>query len=99
MQAVGKLDQDHPRILGDREQQLPVILDLTVLGGIERQMPDFRQAVDDFGDLLSELSLDLIDGNAGVPDDVVNETTGDGERIQLASAKDHRGPETAGDER
>src|SRR5687768_16937894 len=97
MQAVGELDQDHPRILGDREQKLPVVLDLPVLGRIERQVPDFRQAVDDFGDLLSELSLDLIDGNAGVLDDVVNETTSDGDRIELEIDQNLGDLDTMGD--
>ena len=83
VQTVGELDEDDARILGDREQQLAVVLDLTVLRRIERQVADLRQPVDDLGDFLSEFALDIGDGDVGVFDHVVDQRRGDGDRVQL----------------
>ena len=83
VQAVCELDQNHSRVLRDRQQQLAVVLDLSVLRRVEREMADLRQAVDYFGDLLSELALDLLDADGGVLDDVVNESAGDSYRVEL----------------
>ena len=53
------LIENDARILRDRQQQLAVILDLPLLRRVERQVADLRQAIDDLGDLLAELRLDV----------------------------------------
>ena len=88
VQTVGKLDQDDAGILGDRQQQLAIILDLAVLGRVERQMADLGQAIDDLGDLLAELRFDVVDGYCGVFDDVVDQPAGNGGRIELQIDED-----------
>ena len=59
VQPVGQLDDDDARVLGDRHQQLAVVLDLPLLGGVQRQVADLRQPVDDLRDLVAELALDV----------------------------------------
>src|SRR6266545_4033042 len=46
-------------------------------------MTDLCQTVDDLRDLLPELRLDLGDVDGGVLDDVVNQSTGDGNGVEL----------------
>src|SRR6476620_2349687 len=70
VQTVGELDEYDASILRDREQELAVILDLSFLRRVERQMTDLRQSIDDLRDLFSELSFDVRNGDIGVFDDV-----------------------------
>src|SRR5438270_8987352 len=52
VQPIGELDDDDPRVFGDREQQLAVALDLPLLRRPSRgQLGNLRQAVDDARDL------------------------------------------------
>jgi hypothetical protein len=90
VQAVGELDQDDAGVLGNREEQLPVVLDLPLLGRVERKVADLGEAVDDFGYLFSELCLYFVDADASVLYYVVDESTGDGDRIQLQINQDLR---------
>src|SRR5215212_1542645 len=59
VQAVRKLDDDDARIFRNRKKELAIILDLPVLRGIDRQMPDLGQAIDDLRDLSSEMRFDF----------------------------------------
>ena len=83
VQPVRELDEDDSRVLGDREQKLSVVLDLPVLRRVERQVADLGQTIDDLGDFLPELGLDVVDADGGVFDDVVDQPAGDRYRIQL----------------
>src|SRR5690349_24153857 len=83
MKSISELDQDHPRILRDRQQQLAIILDLRFLRGSEREVTDLRQSIDDLGDLSTELGFDVVDGDVGVFDNIVDQSAGDGCRVQL----------------
>ena len=57
VQAIGQLHDDDARVLRDRQQQLAIALDLPLLRrSAGRQLGDLGQAVDDRGDLLSELA-------------------------------------------
>jgi hypothetical protein len=40
VQPVAELDDDDPCVLGDRQQELPVVLDLLLSRGVERQAGD-----------------------------------------------------------
>jgi len=59
VQAIGELDDDDARVLGDREQQLAVVLDLSLLRRPERPTRDLRQPIHDRRDLLTDLALDV----------------------------------------
>lgn len=89
VQTVGELDDDDAQILRDREQQLAIALDLTLLrrtaGG---QLRDLRQTVDDRGDLLPELRFDVGEREVRVLDDVVQQTARDGDRVELKIGED-----------
>jgi len=76
VQAIRELDQDYPRVLCDREKELAIVLDLPFLRRVERQMTDLRQTIDDLGDLFAKLRFDIVDGNTGVFDDVVDQAAG-----------------------
>ncbi len=84
VQAVGELDDDDARVLGDREEQLAIALDLPLLRrSARRQLGDLREAVDDVGDRAPELLLHVGDRELRVLDDVVQQTGGDRHRIEL----------------
>ena len=59
VQPVGELDQDHPDVPGHRHQHLAVVLGLAVVAALEGDAAQLGDAVDQPGDLLAELSLDL----------------------------------------
>ena len=85
------LIDDDARVLRDREQQLAVVLDLPLLrSSCSRQLADLRQAVDDRGDLLAELALDVGDRDRGVLDDVVDQPARDGDGVELQVGEDLR---------
>ncbi len=90
MQTVRELDQDDAGVLGNGQQQLAIVLDLPVLRRVERQVADLRQAIDDLGDFLTELGLDVVNGDRRIFDDVVNQPARDGRRIQLKVHEDLR---------
>src|ERR1700730_8576280 len=53
-------------------------------------MADLCQPIDDLGDLLSELGLDVVNGDSGIFDDVVNQAAGNRRGIQLQVDEDLR---------
>src|SRR5678816_3755786 len=91
VETVGQLDDDDARVLGDREEQLAVALDLALLSRpARRQLGDLRQPVDDRGDLFPEFRFDVGERESRVLDDVVQETAGDGDRVELEVGEDLR---------
>ena len=91
VQPVGELDDDDARILRDRQQQLAIVLDLPLLRrAADGSLRDLGQAVDDLGDLLAELALDVGDGDRRVLDDVVDQPARDGDRVELQLGEDLR---------
>ena len=65
VQAIGELDQDDPDVRGHRDHHLAVVLSLRLVAGLERQAGQLRDAVDQAGDLLAEVLLDVA---AATPD-------------------------------
>jgi len=49
---------------------------------------DLREAVDDLRDLAPELALDVLDGEGGVLDDVVDEPARDGDAVEVEVGED-----------
>jgi len=90
VQPVRELDQDDADILRDREEQLSVVLDLPLLARLERDVADLRDAIDDPRDLLSELFRDVGHGDGRILHDIVDETAGDGARIETQLGQDLR---------
>ena len=100
VQPVRELDDDDARVLRDGQEQLAIALDLPLLlRSTARQLGDLREAVDDGGDLLPELTLDVGDRDVRVLDDVVDQTTGDGHRVELELGEDLRDLDAVRDER
>jgi hypothetical protein len=77
VQPVGELDQDHPRVLGHRDDQLAVVLRLGLLARLEMDARQLRHALDELGDLVAELGADFVDVGIRVLDDIVEERGGD----------------------
>jgi len=81
VQPVGKLDQDDAHIADEREQELAVGLgfgDLAVLD----DAGDLGHAVHDFGDGGAEFGLDVSKSERGVFDDVVQQSSSNGDVVQ-----------------
>ena len=98
VQAVGQLDDDDPRVLGDREQELPVVLDLLLGGGPEGQVGDLGEPVHDGADLGAEVARDVLDADVGVLDHVVQQGRRDRGRVGQLLRQDHRHGNAVGDE-
>ena len=91
VQPIRELHDDDARILGDGQQQLAIALDLPLLiRSAVRQLRDLRQAVHDRRDLAAEFLLDLRDVELRVLDDVVDQATRDGGRVELQLGEDLR---------
>ena len=78
VEAVGELDDDDAfSSLGHRRDHLAVVLGLRLLACLELDARQFRDAVDERGDLVAELLAQGAELDAGVLDDVVEERGGD----------------------
>src|SRR6185437_5328669 len=88
VQAIGELDDDDARILGDRQQQLAIVLDLRVARRMRRQVLDLCEPVHDPRDFLAELQFDVGEGEAGVLDHIVDETRDDRRGIEVEPRQD-----------
>ncbi len=73
MQAVGELDQQHPHVVGDGEQELAQVLGLLGFLGDEVEPFQFGQAFDQKPDLMAEQAIDLAAGRVGILDGVVQQ--------------------------
>ena len=60
MQPVGELDQQHARVVGDRQQELAEVLGLLRVLGDEIELAELGQAVDQAADLLAERLVDVL---------------------------------------
>ena len=83
METVGQLDQDDPRVLRHREQQLAVVLDLPFRARAESHPPDLGDAIDDRAHLVAEEFADPLQGDDGVLGDVVHQRRHHRGRVQL----------------
>ena len=98
VKAVGKLDQDHPDVPRHRDHELAIVLGLRLFTARELHARQLRHALDEHGDLVSELGLDVLDGDAGVLDRVVEQRRGDRRLVHPEPGEDLRGAPRVVDE-
>lgn len=97
VQAVGKLHEDHAHVARHREQHLAEILRLRLLAAPEFHLVEFRQAVDELGDLRAEALGELALRHALVFHHVVQERGHDRLRVELPAGADLRDGYRMGD--
>ena len=97
VQAVGELDQEHARVIGNGEQELAEILRLLGVLGDEVEPAELGQAVDQPPDLLAERLVDLFAGDRRVFDRVVQHRRRDGGVIDLELGQNGRHLERMGE--
>ena len=88
VQAVGELDQQHPHVVRDGEQELAEVLALRRPLGDEVEPLDLGQAVDERADLGAEDLVDLLERRLGVLDSVVQHGGRDGGVVELEVGED-----------
>ena len=98
VEPVRELDQDHADVLRHRDDHLAVVLGLRLLARLELDARQLRDAVDELGDLVAELVLDLVERRLGVLDDVVQERGGDRLLVEPQAREDERHPVRVVDE-
>ena len=98
VQPVGELDQDHPDVLGHGHDHLPVVLGLGVLAARELDPRQLRDALDEARDVVAELGAQVVDRDAGVLDDVVQQRGGDRRLVEVQLGDDLRGADRVVDE-
>ncbi len=88
VQPVGQLDQDHPDVLGHGDDHLADVLGLLLLDRAEGHLRQLGDAVDQEGDFVAELLADLLDGQLGVLDHVVQQGRGQGGAVEAKIGAD-----------
>ena len=90
VQPVGELDQQHPDVVGDRQQELAQVLGLLRLLGDEVELLELGEPFDQRADVLAEHLVDLGAGGGGILDGVVQQRRGDGGVVELEVGQDRR---------
>ena len=98
VEPIAQLDDDDARILGDRQQELPIVLDLLLGGRVKRQARDLGEPVHDTGDLRAELPCDVLHPHVGVFDDIMQQGGHDGGAVQQLFRQDQRHGDGVGNE-
>ena len=88
VQPVGELDQQHPHVLGHRQQQFPQIFGLGGFLGDQVELGDLGQPIDQRGDLAAEFFLDFLVGCLGILHRIVKQRRGDRRGIELHFGED-----------
>ncbi len=73
VQTIGELDQHHAHVARHRQQHLAKVLCLRLFLGIELDAVELGDAIDEFGYRATEQFGDLVLGDVGVFDDVVQQ--------------------------
>ena len=88
VQAVGQLDDDDADVVDHRQQHLAEALGLPVFGGEEVELAQLGDAVDAARHFLAEAFPDLVEGDAGVFHDVVQQAGLDADHIHAHVGQD-----------
>ena len=97
VEPVGELDEQDADVLGHRHEHLAQRGGLLRLLGVELEAVELGDPVDDLGDLAPEHPLDLVLGDGGVLDRVVEQRGGEGDVVEAEVGEDQRDPERVGD--
>ena len=90
VEAIGQLDQHHPDVLGHRHQHLADVLGLGLLPGVDVDLAQLGDPLDQPGDHLAELPPDVLQGDVGVLDGVVEQGRREGLRVEAELAEQDR---------
>lgn len=74
VEAIGEFDEDDADILHHGEEHLADAFGLALFARIELEFGELGDAVDTGGDIVAELFPDLFDGDAGIFDQIVQDT-------------------------
>ena len=88
VQTVGQLDEDDADVVHHGQHHLAHVFGLRLFRRGEIDLADLGDALDDVRDLLAELGLDLVDGDRGVFDGIVQQAGDDGRGVQLHLRQD-----------
>jgi hypothetical protein len=97
VQPVGELDQEHPHVIGNREQKLAQVLGLLGALGDKIELLDLGQPVDETPDILAEQLLDFRPRGRSVLDRIVQQADRDGGFIEPHVGQDGGDFERVGD--
>ncbi len=90
VQAVGQLDEDDPDVLRHRHQHLADVLGLGLLAAGDVDPPQLGDALDQAGHLVAEIAADVVQGDLGVLDGVVEDGRLQGLGVQAELAEQDR---------
>ena len=82
VEAVSKLDQDHPDVIGHGDQHLAEVFRLRLLIALEMDLPDLRDPFHQPRNILTEFFFDLGPRPDGVLNGVMHETRDNRRHIQ-----------------
>ena len=88
VQAVGELDEDDADVVDHGQHHFTEVLGLRFLPGRKIDLADFRDALDDVGNLFAKLLADFNRGHRRVFDRVVEQAGGDGYGIHFHVGED-----------
>ena len=90
VQPVRELDQQHPHVVRDRQQQLAQVLRLLGFLGDEVELFELGEPLDQRADVMTEHLIDLGAGCGRILDGVVQKRGGDGRVVELEIGEDPR---------
>ncbi len=85
---VGELDENHPDVFAHRQQHLAEILRLLFFAAAEIGPAQFRDAVDESGNLFAEQAFELFQRCQGIFDGVVQQPADDAGHVELQVGDD-----------
>ncbi|MNJ46079.1 hypothetical protein D3C77_412000 [compost metagenome] len=88
VQAVRQLDQQHPHVARNGEDEFAQVLGLARMLGLKLQSRQLGHAFDQDGDLLAEHGGDVVAGSRSILDHVVQQGGDDGRRVQAIVRQD-----------
>ncbi len=99
VQPVGELDEQDAHVLRHRDEHLAHRRGLLLFLRVELEAVELGDAVDDRGDVGAEPSLQIVEGDGGVLDRVVQQRAGERDVVETEIGEDHRDAERVGDVR
>jgi hypothetical protein len=90
VQPVRQLDQQHPHVVGNRQQELAQVLRLLGLLGDEIKLVEFGEALDQRADIVAKHLVDLGARRGGILDGVVQQRGSNRGVIELEIGQDGR---------